>query len=79
MFNGIGGRGMGFGGPLMILFWVLVAVGVVVLAKWLTEQSSTGASARDKSPLDIVRERYARGKINREEHEQKARDLQRPA
>ena len=33
MFNGIGGWGMGFGGPVMILFWVLVAVGVVVLSR----------------------------------------------
>jgi putative membrane protein len=79
MFNGIGGWGMGFGGPVTILFWVLVAVGVVVLVKWLAEQSSMGASARDKSPLDIVRERYARGEINREEYEQKAHDLERPA
>jgi putative membrane protein len=79
MFNGIGGWGMGFGGPVMILFWIIVAVGVVVLVKWLGEQSSTRASAHDKSPLEIVRERYARGEINRQEYEQKTHDLERPA
>jgi len=31
---------------------------------------------RDKSPLKIVQERYARGEIDREEYEQKMRDLE---
>jgi putative membrane protein len=79
MFGGMnGGWGMGFGGPFMILFWILVIVGVVVLVKWLLDQSSTGKGSRDKSALEILRERYARGEINREEYEQKRRDLEPP-
>jgi putative membrane protein len=31
---------------------------------------------RDKTPLEIVDERYARGDIGRDEYEQKKRDLQ---
>ena len=43
MFDGVGGGwGMGFGGPFMILFWILVIVGVVVLVKWLADQSLAG-------------------------------------
>lgn len=80
MFDGMwGGWGMGFGGLFMILFWILVIVGIVVLVKWLVDQSSTAKGLRDKSPLDILRERYARGEINREEYEQKRRDLEPPA
>ena len=86
MFNpltgsGIGfgaGWGMGFGGPFMILTWVLVIAAIVVLVKWLAD-SSTDRSARDKAPLEILRERYARGEIDRQEYEQKRRDLEAPA
>ena len=66
---------MGFGGPFMLLFWVLVIVGAFVLVKWLADQS-TGRSARNKSALDILRERYARGEMDRQEYEQKKRDLE---
>jgi putative membrane protein len=77
MVDGMGGGwGMGFGGPFMILFWILVIGGVVVLVKWLVDQSSAGKGARGASPLEILRERYARGEINREEYEQKRRDLE---
>jgi putative membrane protein len=79
MFNGMGnGWGMGFGGPFMIVLWILVIAGVVVLVKWVIDQSSTSTSYRDKSPLDILRERYARGEINREEYEKKKSDLASP-
>jgi len=39
-------------------------------------QSSPSCGSRDKSPLEIVQERYARGEIDREEYEQKKRDLE---
>lgn len=74
MFNG-SGWGMGFGGPFMLLFWALVAVGIVLFVKWLVGQSSPGRDARGKTALEILQERYARGEIDREEYEQKKRDL----
>jgi len=52
-------------------------LGVVVLVKFVLDQSSR--SARDKSPLQILQERNARGEINREEYEQTKRDLEPPA
>lgn len=71
--------GMGFGGPLMLLFWILLIVGVVLLVRWLV----TGDMARPRQPdpprnaaLDLLRERYARGEIERDEFEQKRRDLE---
>ena len=74
-----GGWGMGYGGPFMLLFWILVVVAIVLLVKWLAAQSSTGKGSHDQSSLEILRERYARGEIDREEFEQKKRDLEPPA
>ena len=64
------GWGMGFGGGFMILFWVVLIVGAVLLVRWMSDQQKTG-----KSALEILQERYARGEIQREEYEQKRRDL----
>lgn len=77
-----GGWGMGFGFLFMILFWVLVVLGIVALVRWLQLQSQSGRDRgsgeprRDKTPLEIARERYARGEIDREEYEQMKRDLE---
>ncbi len=76
MMGDMGGWwGMGFGWISMILFWGLVILAIAALAKWLMQQPSSGGSPRDKTPLQILQERYARGEIDREEYEQKRQDL----
>ncbi len=68
---GWGWGGMGLG---MLLFWVVLIVAVVLLLKYtLGAGTSPG---REKSALDLLKERYARGEIEREEFEQKRRDLE---
>jgi len=74
-WGNIGGWGMGFGIVFMLLFWGLIILGIAALIRWLLTQSSPSRSSRDKTPLEIVQERYARGEIEREEYEQKKRDL----
>jgi putative membrane protein len=74
MMGDWGGWGMGFGWIFMILFWALVILGVVALAKWLF--FADGAGGAGKSALDILKARYARGEINREQYEQMRRDLE---
>ena len=69
------GWGMGFGWLFMILFWGLVLVGTVALVRWLSDQSSSSAAPRGKTALEILQERYARGEIQKEEYDQKKRDL----
>lgn len=66
--------GPGFGWIFMILFWVVIILGIVALAKWLFSGSIGGGPGR--GPLDILKERYARGEITREQYEQMRRDLQ---
>ena len=68
------GWGMGFGWIFMILFWALVVLGILALARWLFSTGGSGGSGR--APLDVLKERYARGEINREQYEQMRRDLE---
>ena len=80
MMGGWGsGWGMGwFGGIFMIVFWVLVIVGLVFLIKWLIQTTSSGKTDGRPSPkaMDILKERYARGEISKEEFETMKHDLQ---
>jgi len=68
-FWGVWGIGMMF---FMLVFWGLVIVGVVLGIRWLISQ---GKEPRSDSALEILRQRYARGEINKEEFEARKRDL----
>lgn len=66
----MGGWGTGFG---MLLFWGLLIAAIVMLVRCFGGSESCGK--REKSALDLLKERYARGEIERDEFEQKKRDL----
>jgi len=73
-----GGYGMGWFGPIvMVAFWIAVIVGIVFLVRWLILSTrSTGHKAHSEdSALEILKKRYARGEIDKEEFEEKKKDL----
>jgi putative membrane protein len=77
MWGDFGGMGWGAGWGLvgflhMALWWVLIILGIAVLAKWLF---AGGAGRERADPIEILKQRYARGEIQKEEFEQKKRDL----
>jgi len=56
----------------MVIFWGGLIALIVWVVKKLTERSS---STSKHDPLDIAKERYAKGEISREEFEQIKKDL----
>ncbi len=67
---------MAFGGVWMIVFWGAIIALIVWGVKKLTERSDSGGGTAGKpNPLDIVKERYARGEISKDEFEQLKNDL----
>lgn len=70
-FEGMGWGWIGLGMLHMLLFWVLVILGIVALARWL---ASASRSQRSR-PIDILKERYARGELTREEFERMKQEI----
>jgi putative membrane protein len=68
------GVGMLFAMGVFVLFWALVLAGLALLVRWLWVQAKPSTPA-DDSALEILKRRYARGEVTREEFEAIRRDL----
>ena len=71
---------LGWGVLWMIMitaFWLLVLMGLALAVRWLWRVGSGIGTVRtqEESALEILKKRYARGEIGKEEFEAKKRDL----
>jgi putative membrane protein len=75
-------EGMGwwmlFGGLWTLIFWVLIIVLIVWAIKKVAERGSGSGGTGKRDPLDIAKERYAKGEISKEQFEQIKKDLHSP-
>lgn len=67
------GWGMGFGWIWMIIFWALVIVGVVYIVQVATRSGRN--HDKHEAPLEILKKRYAKGEISKEEFEKMRDDI----
>lgn len=67
LYNDLGWFG---GGIMMILFWAVVIYFIV----WLVNTNKTNG-VHDKKASDILKERYAKGEIDKKEFEEKSREI----
>jgi putative membrane protein len=72
-----GGYGY-FGMILMMILGLLLIIGIVLLIVWLVRRSDIFREhyrSGTETPLDILKKRYAKGEIDKEEFEQRKRDI----
>ena len=77
------GMGVGLGWFFMIIFWalvilgpiVLVILGVIYFVKLIAGISDRKGGTKDETPLYILKKRYAKGELTKEEFERMKDDL----
>jgi putative membrane protein len=75
----MGGWGMGWLGMIiMVLFWGIIIAGVVLFIRWPIQSTSSPKNNSDSmrpKAIDILKERYGRGEIKRNDYETMKRDI----
>lgn len=62
---------------MMMVFWLLVLLGLALLIRWLWRAGTRIGAPQppEESATEILKKRYAKGEIGKEEFEAKKRDL----
>ena len=63
---------MGFG----LIIPLLLIGGIAYALGWRSQFNQSGPAQTEQTPLELLKERYARGEISRDEYEQTRRDLE---
>jgi putative membrane protein len=72
-----GGHMIGWGGMFggwHVVWWLVLVVGAVAAARWLWSANTPKDSGNDRA-MSILRERFARGEIDKAEFDARKRDL----
>ena len=79
MNNNYYGGMWGFG-PLsiifMILWWVFIIAVIIGVIRWLVRGGHHRKWQNEKSPMEILKERYAKGEITKDEYQEVRKELE---
>lgn len=86
-WNNLGTFGM-MGGIMMLIFWVIIIIIFLWLISWIVGQNRHNSlfccgdhnhnhdtDEKNGNALEILKERYAKGEIDKKEFEEKKKDL----
>jgi len=77
MMGGFFGGGLGWIGMIFgFIFFVVIVIGIILLIVWLVRRS--GYNVADKTSmhsLEILKERYAKGELTKEQYENMKKEL----
>ena len=67
--------GMGW---MALLFWALIAIGLVLLIRWVVQMTNDRKSSTNSGQraIEILKERYAKGEIDKTEFDRMKKDLE---
>jgi len=64
------------GGGYMWLFWILLALLILLAVKLVFSADKKFLSESEDTPLSILKKRYAKGEIDEEEFERRKKEIQ---
>ena len=64
-----------FGGGWMMIVWWILIIAVIVIGIRFFINVTNGRSDQSDTPLDVLKKRYARGEIDKEEFEKRKKEL----
>lgn len=64
-----------FGGGWMMIVWWILIIAVIVIGIRFLMNATNGRSDQSDTPLDVLKKRYARGEIDKEEFEKRKKEL----
>lgn len=57
-----------------VIFWVILAIVIIAIMRNINTNHDHPQS-QEKTPLDILKERYAKGEIDKKQYEEMKKDL----
>ena len=78
MMGGFFGGGLGWIGMIFgFIFFILLVIGIIFLIVWLVKRSNNPGveNKTDSKSLEVLKERYAKGEITKDQFDNMKKDL----
>lgn len=72
-----GWGGLGFGWIFTVILWIIIIWGILALIKGRSHHETTSEreTGTSKTPLEILKQRYAKGEIDKKEYGEIKKDI----